>query len=180
MGLEAGAMFVWMEVHHGLNYYDRRSRIVVRQETGGQLAGELEAIAIAAADRLRAVSDGDAERETELRRRVGEAASRAIGAGLSLASIADAERLGHRRAREELGRELLRRVERAAGRRRAAEHEYEQSVLRACRVGLAHRDVAAAAQVAHGTVRAIAARTNTVSAEHEASTTTSVGAEPGQ
>lgn len=73
---------------------------------------------------MRALSDGDVERETDLRRR----------------------------------------VERAAGRRRAAEHEYEQAVGRACRVGLAHRDVAAAAQVAHGTVRAIVARTNPVSA----------------
>jgi hypothetical protein len=145
--------------------------MAVRQETDVELAGELEAIATAAADRMRALSDGDVERETDLRRRVGETASRAIAAGLSLASIADAERLGHGRAREELGRELLRRVERAAGRRREA----EQAVVRACRVGLAHRDVAAAAQVAHGTVRAIVARTNTVSAEHVASTTSTDG-----
>ena len=142
----------------------------MRQETDVELAGELETIATAAADRMRAPSDGDVERETDLRRRVAEAASRAIAAGLSLASVADAERLG-RRARKELGRELLRRVERAAGRRRDAEHEYEQTVVRACCVGLTHREVAAAAQVAHGTVRAIVARTNTVSAEHFASTT---------
>jgi hypothetical protein len=111
---------------------------------------------------------------------VGGAASRAIASGLSLASIADAERLGHRRARGELGRELLRRVERAAGRRRDAEHEYEQAVVRACRAGLAHRDVAAAAQVAHGTVRAIIARANKVSVEHVASTTSTDGPEPEQ
>ena len=174
-GREVEVVFVWMVVHHDMNYCDRRSWMAVRQKTDVELAGELEAIATAAADRMRALSDGDVEREADLRRLVGEAASRAIAAGLSLASIADAERLGHRRAREELGRELLRRVERAAGRRREAEHEYEQAVVRACRVGLAHRDVAAAAQVAHGTVRAIVARTNTVSAEHVASPPSTAG-----
>ena len=89
---------------------------------------------------------------------MGEAASRAIAAGLSLAAIADAEQIGQRRAREELGPEVLRRVERAARRKREAEHEYEAAIVRAGRLGLAHRDVAAAAQVAHGTVRAIIAR----------------------
>src|SRR5438105_4676923 len=69
--------------------------MAVRQKTDVELAGELEAIATAAADRMRALSDGDVERETDLRRLVGEAASRAIAAGLSLASIADAARLGH-------------------------------------------------------------------------------------
>jgi hypothetical protein len=71
-------------------------------------------------------------------------------------------------------------VERAARRKREAEHEYEQAVVRAVRLGLAHRDVAAAAQVAHGTVRAIVARTLTVSVQPAASTTTAVGAESGQ
>ena len=56
-----------------------------------ELSGELEEIATAAAERLRALTDGDVEREADLRRRVGEAASRAIAAGLSLAAIADAE-----------------------------------------------------------------------------------------
>ena len=101
---------------------------------------------------------------------------------MSLASIADAERIGQWRAREELGGEVLRRVERAARRKREAEDEYEQAVVRAGRVGLAHRDVAAAAQVAHGTVRAILARTQTASAQHAAATTNAViaGAEPGR
>jgi hypothetical protein len=105
------------------------------------------------------------EREADLRRRVGEAASRAVAAGLLLSTIADAEQTGQRRAREELGPDLLRRVERAARRKREAEHEYEQAVVRAVRLGLAHRDVAAGAQVAHGTVRVIVARTLTVSVQ---------------
>ena len=75
------------------------------------------------------------EREVDLQRRVGEAASRGIAAGLSLAAIADAEQIGQRRAREEFGPELLRRVERAARRKREAEHEYEQAIVRAGRLG---------------------------------------------
>ena len=127
----------------------------MRERTEVELSGELEEIATSAAERLRALTDGDVEREVDLQRRVGEAASRAIAAGLSLATIADAEQIGQRRAREVLGPDLLRRVERAGRRKREAEHEYEQAVVRAAGLGLAHRDVAAAAQVAHGTVRAI-------------------------
>ena len=58
------------------------------------LSGELEQIAAAAAERLRALTAGDVERDADLQRRVGEAASRAIAAGLSLAAIADAEQIG--------------------------------------------------------------------------------------
>jgi len=154
--------------------------MVVREKTDVELGGELEVIATAAAELLRALSDGDVEREADLQRAVGEVASRAIAAGVSLASIADAERIGHGRARAELGGELLRRVERAARRKRDAEDEYEQAIVRAGRVGLAHRDVAAAAQLAHGTVRAILARTQTASAQSTASTTGTVGDEPEQ
>ncbi|MGA8339777.1 MAG: hypothetical protein WB761_33885 [Solirubrobacteraceae bacterium] len=154
--------------------------MAVRERTDVELSGELEEIATRAAERLRALTDGDVEREADLQRRVGEAASRAIAAGLLLSAIADAERIGQGRAREELGPDLLRRVERAARRKREAEHEYEQVVVRAARLGLAHRDVAAAAQVAHGTVRAITARTHTVSGRPAASTSAAVGAESEQ
>ena len=154
--------------------------MAARERTDVELSGELEEIATSAGERLRALTDGDVEREAELRRRVGEAASRAIAAGLLLSSIADAEQIGQRRAREVLGPDLLRRVERAGRRKREAEHEYEQAVVCAARLGLAHRDVAAAAQVAHGTVRAIVARTQTVSVQPATSTTTAVGAESGQ
>jgi hypothetical protein len=122
---------------------------------------------------------GDLERDADLQRRVGEVASRAIAAGASLASIADAERIGQERVRSEMGPELLRRVERAARRRSEAEREYEQAVIRAGRLGLAHRDVAAAAQVAHGTVRAIIARSHAASGQHAASATIAAGAQPG-
>jgi hypothetical protein len=60
---------------------------------------------------------------------------------------------------------VLRRVERAARRKREADGEYVQAVLRAARLGLTHRDVAVAAGVAHGTVRAILARAQPVASE---------------
>jgi hypothetical protein len=132
-----------------------------RQHTNGALAPELEVIATAAAERLRAQTDGDTQRESELRRSVGEAAGVAIGAGLPLGAIAEAERAGETRARAELGPDVLRRVERAARRKLEADSEYEQAVVGAARLGLAHREVAAAARVAHGTVRAILARSDT-------------------
>ena len=91
--------------------------MAVRERTDVELSGELEEIATSAAERLRALTGGDVEREADLARRVGEAASRAIAAGLLLSTIADAEHIGQRRAREELGPDLLRRVERAARRK---------------------------------------------------------------
>jgi DNA-directed RNA polymerase specialized sigma24 family protein len=121
---------------------------------------------------MRAQTDGDRQREAQLQRSVTEAASLAIGAGVSLTAIADAERIGQRPVREEMGREVLRAVERAAGRKREADHEYERAVVRAGRLGLAYRDVAAAAQVAPGTVRATLARTQTASGNGAAATAT--------
>jgi hypothetical protein len=143
----------------------------VRPKTDVELSGELEQIATAAAERLQALVAGDADREVELQRRVGEAASRGIATGLSLAAIANAEQIGHGRAREELGPQLLRRVQRAARRKRETELEYEEAIAHARRLGLVHRDVAAAAQVAHGTVRAIIARTQAASGQRAPSAT---------
>jgi hypothetical protein len=73
------------------------------QKTEVKLAPELEAIATAACDQLCAKTDGDPKPEERLQRGVGDAAGRAIAAGLSLTAIADAERIGHARAREQLG-----------------------------------------------------------------------------
>ena len=125
------------------------------QKTEVKLAPELAAIATAACEQLRAKTDGDPQREEQLQRGVGEAAGRAIAAGLSLTAIADAERIGHAHAREQLGTEVLRAVERAVQRKREAERTYEQAVGRAARLGLVQRDIAAAARVAHGTIRAV-------------------------
>ena len=65
---------------------------------------------------------------------------------------------GELRARRELSGDVLRQVARAAKRKRDADSEYEQAIARAGRLGLSHREIAAAAEVSHGTVRAILTR----------------------
>jgi DNA-binding NarL/FixJ family response regulator len=124
----------------------------------GALPPELEAIAAAAHDRLHAQAGQDLPAEQDAHRRVAEAASAAITAGAALGAIANAERTGELRARHELSTDVLRQVTRTAKRKREADAEYEQAVSRAGRLGLSHREIAAAAQVSHGTVRAILTR----------------------
>jgi len=82
-------------------------------------------------------------------------------AGAALGAIAAAEQAGHARARDELGPDALKRITRAARRRREADAEYEHEITRGDRIGLTHREIAAAADIAHGTVRAILDRTQT-------------------
>jgi len=136
--------------------------------TQGVLAPELEAIAAAAADRLRGEIAGTDQHEPETHHAVAQAASAAIAAGVPLGAIADAERLGQQRAREELRPDVLRQIARAARRKRETELEYEQAVIRGVRLGLSHRELAGAAQISHGTVRAVIARTETSAAESTA------------
>jgi DNA-directed RNA polymerase specialized sigma24 family protein len=122
------------------------------------LSPELEAIATASHDRLHAQAGQDLSAEEAAQRRVGEAASAAIAAGDALSIIADAEHTGELRARRALSTEMLREVTRAAKRKREADSEYEQAIAHAGRIGLSHREIATAAEVPHGTVRAILAR----------------------
>ena len=68
-------------------------------------------------------------------------------------SHADAERDGELRARQQLSGDVL-----GDKRKREADREYEQAIGRAGRLGLSHREIAAAAEVSHGTVRAILTR----------------------
>lgn len=75
-----------------------------------------------------------------------------------MSAIAGAERDGEQRARQQLSADVLRQVTRAAKRKRDADREYEQAITRAGRLGLSHREIAAAALVSHGTVRAILTR----------------------
>ena len=154
--------------------------MAVPPKTDVELSGELEQIAAGAAERRRALTAGDGERDADSQRRVGEAASRAIAAGGGFAGLAAAPPRRPGRGRAALGPEVLRRVERAARRKREVLHEYEQAIVRAGRLGLAHRDVAAAAQVAHGTVRAIIARTHAASGQYATSTASAAGVESGQ
>jgi DNA-binding NarL/FixJ family response regulator len=132
-----------------------------RHTTQQPLSPELEAIAAAAADRLRAqVADNPASMD-EHARAVADAASAAIRAGAALSAIADAEQVGEDRARTELRSDILRKVERAARRKRETDADYESAIDRAARLGLSHRDIATAAAVSHGTVRAVLARADT-------------------
>ena len=108
----------------------------------GALSPELEAIATAAHDRLHAQTGQDLSTIEEAERRVAEAASAAIAAGARLSAIADAERAGEQRARQELSADVLRQVTRAAKKKRDADTEYEQAITRAGRLGLSHREIA--------------------------------------
>jgi len=128
------------------------------QAGDGVLSPELEAIAAAAHDRLSADAGEDSAAVTDAQRRVAEAASAAIAAGAGLSAIAEAERAGEFRARGALGADVLRQVSRATKRKRDADGEYEQAIKRAGRLGLAHREIAGAAEVSHGTVRAMLVR----------------------
>jgi hypothetical protein len=145
----------------------------------GGLSPELEAIAAAAHERLKAHAGEDRSALGHAGRRVAQSAGAAIAAGARLSAIAEAEHEGELRARGELGGEVLRQVTRAAKRKREADGEYEQSVGRAGRLGLSHREIAAAAQVAHGTVRAILTRTSTMTAEGRSAETKAAEGEPG-
>ena len=82
----------------------------------GVLAGELEAIAAAAAARLRAETEKNDEQAAEAQQTVIAAAGRAMATGVSLGEIAAAEQAGQARVRGELGKELLRTIERTTRR----------------------------------------------------------------
>ena len=126
--------------------------------TSETLAPELEAIAQAANVRLRAQANETATAAAEAQRRVAEAASAAMTAGTPLGVIADAERVGEQRARHQLSRDVLRAAARAANSKRDADTAYEQAIRRVGLLGLSHREIAAEAQVTHGTIRAILTR----------------------
>jgi hypothetical protein len=124
----------------------------------GVLNGELEAVAAAAAERLRAETEENGAQADEAQQAVIAAAGRAMAARVGLGQIAAAEQAGQARVREELGKELLRVIERCARRRREIDREYEQAIRRAGRLGLAQREIAGAAGSAPGTIRALLAR----------------------
>jgi hypothetical protein len=122
------------------------------------LPGQLEPVAAAAAQRLRAQTAGDEPQAAAAQQALVTAASAAMAAGDDLAQIAAAEQTGQARVRDELGKDALRGVERAARRRRDLEVEYQDAIRRAGRLGLAHRDIASAAGAAAGTIRSLLTR----------------------
>jgi len=115
----------------------------------------LAAIAKAAEEGLRAsVSDDEAAIEASGRALM-EAASQAMAAGRTLAEIAAAEQRGHGAARDALRAQSLKLVERTTRRVREAEADHQRAIVQATKLGLSTREVAGAAGVTHGTIRAI-------------------------
>jgi hypothetical protein len=121
------------------------------------LPSELTEVANAAHDLLRAQAD-NRDADGAARQRVLSAAQTALGAGHSLAALAAAEAAGRDQARHELRSELLRRIRRASRRLQEASEEHHREIRRAAQIGLSTREIASAADVAHGTVRAMIAR----------------------
>ncbi len=122
------------------------------------LPEQLEPVAVAAAQRLRAQTAGDEPQAAAAQQALVAAASTAMAAGVDLAQIAAAQQTGQARVRDELGKDQLRAVERAARRRREVEAEYQDAIRRAGRLGLAHREIASAAGAAAGTIRSLLTR----------------------
>jgi hypothetical protein len=122
------------------------------------LVPELAAVARAAGDRLRAETDADPDAAQAAAQALVTAATAAMGAGHSLSEITQAETWGKEDVRDALRGDTLRSVERSGRRAREARIEHHESIARAMRLGLSTREIATAAGVTHGTVRAIGNR----------------------
>lgn len=119
------------------------------------LVTELAAVAHAAGDRLRAETDADARAAKAAGEALLTAATAAMAAGHSLSDITQAEAHGKEGVRDALRPDTLRDVKRSGQRAREARQEHHEAIARAMRLGLSTREIATAARVAHGTVRAI-------------------------
>jgi hypothetical protein len=131
---------------------------VSREAFERPLPQELVAVAEAAGARLRAAVAADPDEENAATQGMLAAATAAISAKYSLVEIAQAEARGKARVRGELGGDALKRVERSGSRARESEAEHHREIGRAMRLGLSMREIALAAGVTHGTIRAIGHR----------------------
>ena len=122
------------------------------------LAPELAAVADAAGARLRGEVAEDRDLDAAASDELLAAATAAISANYSLMEIAQAEARGKEKVRRELGGDALKRVERTGLQAREAEVEHHRAIGRAMRLGLSMREIALAAGVTHGTIRAISNR----------------------
>ena len=132
---------------------------------GAEPGHELAAISRAAGDRLRAETEADEEAVKRASEELLAAATTAMTAGCALGDIAAAEIQGQRDVRDELRGDALRRVERSGERARQARIDHHGEIVRSIRLGLSTREIAAAAGVTHGTIRAIGNRPLTTGAE---------------
>jgi hypothetical protein len=129
-----------------------------QQPPQGELPPELVPVAEAAGNRLRAEVDGDEQAAQAGAQFLLEAATSAMNAGYSLTEITQAETRGKLDVREALRPDTLKHVERTGRIVREAQTEHHRTIVRAVRLGLSTRQIAAAAGVTHGTVRAITNR----------------------
>ena len=144
-----------------LAHWSSHGRCVVHaSEQSGELAleGELGAVAEAAGARLRAETDEDAAAAQAAADALTHAATTAMAAGYSLTEIARAEARGKDTLRDTLRTDALKLVERTGARAREAQAEHYRAIARASRLGLPMREIANAAHVTHGTIRAITQR----------------------
>jgi DNA-binding NarL/FixJ family response regulator len=121
-------------------------------------AGELVSVAGAAGARLQADGEGDQASAEAAAGSLREAAATAMAAGYSLTEIVNAEKRGQEEVRARLRGDFLRRVERTGRHARQTELEHHVAIARALSLGLSTREIAVAAGVTHGTIRAIANR----------------------
>ncbi len=150
----------------------------------GPTPTELAAVAEAAGDRLRAETDEESAAAEGAGERLISAATAAMGAGYSLSEIARAEARGKEHVKGALGDAALKHVERSGRQAREARAEHHRAIARAMRLGLSTREIAAAADVTHGTIRAVANRLAVGAGAPEAASDLSVElvpapAEPG-
>jgi DNA-binding NarL/FixJ family response regulator len=132
------------------------------------LDGALVAVAEAAGARLRAETDEDAGAARAAADELTRVATAAMAAGYSLTEIARAEARGKATLRRTLRGDALKLVERTGSRAREAQAEHYHAIARATRLGLPMREIAQAAHVTHGTIRAISNRLAARTSEDEA------------
>lgn len=142
-------------------------KLMLSQDDDGRLGlvTELAAVAEAAGARLRAETDADGDAAQAAAEALVAAASAAMAAGHALSDIARAEAQGKEDVRDALRGDTLRSVERTGRRARETRSDHHQAIARAMRLGLSTREIAAAADVTHGTVRAISNRVSAGDAE---------------
>ena len=124
----------------------------------GSVPPELATVSRAAGERLRAETDEGFPAIDRTSQELVNAATAAMGAGYSLTEIARAETSGKDEVRLALSGDALRRVERTGRQAREAQLEHHRSIARAMLLGLSTREIAAAANVTHCTIRAITNR----------------------
>jgi hypothetical protein len=148
------------------------------QDVALGLVSDLAAVAGAAGARLRAETDADGDAAKAAAEELVTAAGAAMAAGHSLSDIAQAEARGKEDVRDALRGDTLKGVERTGRRAREARMEHHQAIARAMRLGLSTREIAAAADVTHGTVRAISNRLAAVGADGRLAKESDIDIEP--